>query len=400
MLGRMCGKQKNIGWRVVSLFGVVLVGCSTTTDIPRDPTESPHSSSITRSEVAAATFSGVLDAPFTLRNGRFEGEPYVDGAASRPVVMIRPGSIVLQDLDGDGFDEAAAVLVVNTGGSGTFFYLSVVANKDGIAQGVAVASLGDRTKLQHISVDGRRIMLESLEHGAGDPMCCPTETWRREWLWTDDGLTSTSAELLGKSGGTERLRGHLVWGHEMRSFTECETGRTAWVYESESVGLAEMAESLASEPYQALFVEIVGKWVPKSENGFAADFAETLSVQRLLRAEREGFGCNENLADIEYRARGNEPSWRLDLRPDSLSFSSINNGEMLFPAPEVTITENGLIISGTSGKDIIEVAIIAGRCIDTMSGSLYSFTTTISTTDQSLSGCALAGPAIKYPDDQ
>lgn len=217
---------------------------------------------------------------------------------------------------------------------------------------------------------------------------------------SDDSLISTSARLLGKVDDSERLRGHLVWGHEMRSFTECETGRTAWVYESAGVGLSEVVASLEAGPYQPLFVEIVGEWMPESEDGFAADFTETLLVRSLLRAEREGFACSENLTDVIYRARGNEPAWKLDLRHDNLSFASMGSGEVLFPTPEVAITDSGLAISGKSGQDTIEVEITAGRCIDTMSGSIYSFTTTITTPDQRYSGCAVAGPETAYPADQ
>lgn len=372
-----------------------LAGCSTTIDAPQKAARATDLSGITKSEVTGATFAGVLDAPFTLEDGRFEGAPYVKGTASRPVAILLTDLIVLHDLDGDGIDEAVAVLAVNTGGSGLFFYLSVVASRDGIAQSIAVAPLGDRTKQLQITVDGRRILLNSLEHGSGDPMCCPTQTWRREWLWADEGLTSTSASLLSRMEDTERLRGHLVWGHEMRSFTECETGRTAWVYELAGVDLGEVTEGLTTEPYQPLFVEIVGKWMPKSEHGFAAAFDETLSVQRLLRAEREGLACREDLADIVYRARGNEPSWKLDVRNDSLSFSRLDNGEVLFSAPEIAIGDGGLVISGESGKEMIEVVIAAGRCTDTMSGSIYAFTITITTPDQHLSGCAVAGPETK-----
>ncbi len=214
---------------------------------------------------------------------------------------------------------------------------------------------------------------------------------------SEEGLAATATRLESKEGGAERLRGHLVWGHEMRSFTECETGRTAWVYELAGVDLGEVTEGFGNELYQPLFVELVGKWMPGSADGFAADFNETLSVQSLLRAEREGFGCKENLENIVYRARGNEPSWKLDLRNDSLSLARFGSDEILWSAPEVATKEGGLVITGESGKEVIEVVIAAGHCTDTMSGSVYAFTTTITMAGQHFSGCAVAGPDTEYP---
>ena len=40
----------------------------------------------------------------TLTDGLFEGEPYVEGDASRPTVEYMPGSARYGDLDGDGVD--------------------------------------------------------------------------------------------------------------------------------------------------------------------------------------------------------------------------------------------------------------------------------------------------------
>ena len=83
----------------------------------------------TPSELAHATYSGVMNEPVTLISGRWEGEPYVDGGASRPAVGLVEHFILPGDLNGDGLDEAVTLLWESSGGSGNRLYLAVVARQ-------------------------------------------------------------------------------------------------------------------------------------------------------------------------------------------------------------------------------------------------------------------------------
>ena len=48
-----------------------------------------------------ATYSGIYDDPITLTEGIYEGEPFVEGDASRPTVEYIQGAERYSDLDGD-----------------------------------------------------------------------------------------------------------------------------------------------------------------------------------------------------------------------------------------------------------------------------------------------------------
>ena len=67
------------------------------------------------------------------------------------------------------------------------------------------------------------------------------------------------------------LRGELVWGHEVRSFTECGSTQALWFVDEAGGEIQRIHQELASEPYQALFFEIRGRRGPRLEAGFAAD---------------------------------------------------------------------------------------------------------------------------------
>jgi hypothetical protein len=78
------------------------------------------------------------------------------------------------DLDGDGQPDAATVLVTQPGGSGSFYYLVAMLDRDGSPVQGAIALLGDRVKMQGVSVVDGQIRVRMLTQGPGDPMVNPT----------------------------------------------------------------------------------------------------------------------------------------------------------------------------------------------------------------------------------
>lgn len=126
-----------------------------------------------------ATYQGISDQPVTLIGGRFEGPPFEEGGASRPVITMLAEQIALGDLNGDEGEEAAVVLASNSGGSGTFVYLSAVESAGGGLVNAATTLLGDRVQVSALTIEDGQILVTLLSHGAADPACCPTlETTR------------------------------------------------------------------------------------------------------------------------------------------------------------------------------------------------------------------------------
>ena len=80
------------------------------------------------------------------------------------------------DLDGDGTGDAVAILVEATGGTGSFYYLFALLNRDGKpVQAGEPEWLGDRSVIQRVSIDRKGIVsVRYITHGDNDPSCCPT----------------------------------------------------------------------------------------------------------------------------------------------------------------------------------------------------------------------------------
>ncbi|MCX7840715.1 MAG: DPP IV N-terminal domain-containing protein, partial [Anaerolineae bacterium] len=94
-------------------------------------------------------------------------------------------------LNGDGLMDAAVILTVNSGGSGTFYNLYGVLNDKGAPKPTFPEMLGDRIKLKSVTIQGGEISVNFLTQGPKDPMTNPTLDTTRKFKVQDDKLVST-----------------------------------------------------------------------------------------------------------------------------------------------------------------------------------------------------------------
>jgi hypothetical protein len=78
------------------------------------------------------------------------------------------------DLDNDGKEDAVVIIYSTGGGSGLFYELAVMMNKDGIPHHLTSEYLGDRVKVNSIAIRDGIITLDMIIHDVGDAACCPT----------------------------------------------------------------------------------------------------------------------------------------------------------------------------------------------------------------------------------
>jgi hypothetical protein len=105
-----------------------------------------------------------------------------------PVTVRLLDAVAIGDLDGDGATDAAAVLVVSPGGSGTFFHLAPVLNRGGRPVNDVTAFLGDRVQLLGVAINPGAIVVDLVTQGPGDPQCCPTRREERRYRFADGRL--------------------------------------------------------------------------------------------------------------------------------------------------------------------------------------------------------------------
>ncbi|NHZ73273.1 MAG: META domain-containing protein [Nitrospirae bacterium] len=143
-------------------------------------------------EIANATISGIYDEPVQLQGGKYEGEPFDPDGASRPTVGLVEDFLLTGDLDGDGAEEAVAMLWESSGGSGTFTYLAAMGYDGSDLANISTAEIGDRVQLRDARISGDRIELDVVQAGPEDAGCCPGEMVTL--AWTLDGNTLKPVE--------------------------------------------------------------------------------------------------------------------------------------------------------------------------------------------------------------
>jgi heat shock protein HslJ len=144
----------------------------------------------TLEELKEATYRGIelAQGDVTLSKGRWKGRQASEGDVSRPEVNLVGDLRVTGDLDGDGQEEAAVLLSVTTGGSGSFTYLAVMGRKNGKPLNLGTAPLGDRVQVRGMKIEEGRLFVDLVQPGPGDAACCPGDLATRGWILQGEEL--------------------------------------------------------------------------------------------------------------------------------------------------------------------------------------------------------------------
>ncbi|MBE2223256.1 MAG: META domain-containing protein [Anaerolineae bacterium] len=142
--------------------------------------------------VENATFNNLAGggmAPVTLSNGIYQ-EAIPDSAASMNTSLLDKAAFGQID----GQPAAAVTLATNNGGSGTYIDLAVVTFADGAATNVATIMLGDRVQVNSVEIsESGIIVVDMVEAGEGDPLCCPTQHVINLYALQDGELVEVSS---------------------------------------------------------------------------------------------------------------------------------------------------------------------------------------------------------------
>ncbi|MEZ4707572.1 MAG: META domain-containing protein [Caldilineaceae bacterium] len=164
---------------------------------PTEPAEADSADNMLSAQALMnATYSGIYDDPVALTDGNYEGEPYVAGGASRPMVRYIPGAERYGDLDGDGVDDAVVFLVESGGGSGSFVYVAAQLNQDGQPVDAGAIMVEDRTQVRSVSIENGQIAVEFTTAGPGDGACCPSHLTHKTYALQDGQLAEVAGEQM------------------------------------------------------------------------------------------------------------------------------------------------------------------------------------------------------------
>jgi len=136
----------------------------------------------------------------TLTNG-----VYQEGSGAEIYSVSMTGAIAFGDLNGDGLEDAATILVENGGEPGQFESVVVMLNQSGVPAQAGVAQLGDRVQINSLAIQEGRVLLDMLVQGPNDAMCCPTQPVTQSYQLFANGLFLLHATSKTPSGAERTI---------------------------------------------------------------------------------------------------------------------------------------------------------------------------------------------------
>lgn len=176
----------------------------------------PAQSQVTPSQDSAYTIPAPLtldllkNAEYPAQNGtvlaKLVDGKYETGSGTNYLSVSMLEQVAFGDLNSDGSQDAAIILVENYGGTGRFEYLVPVFNNSGSALPSSGLFLGDRVAINSMEIADGRIRLEMLVHGPNDPICCPSQPMTQSFkFYWGPGLIQVHATSSTPSGDVREI---------------------------------------------------------------------------------------------------------------------------------------------------------------------------------------------------
>lgn len=111
---------------------------------------------------------GIEGQQVALVNGKAEIQAAPGSATQITTTLL--GKPVIGDINGDSKPDAAIILVQDSGGSGTFYYIAADITTSTGSQGTNAVLLGDRIAFQNIFIQNGQIVVNYADRQPGQPM--------------------------------------------------------------------------------------------------------------------------------------------------------------------------------------------------------------------------------------
>ncbi|MFH0806133.1 MAG: Gmad2 immunoglobulin-like domain-containing protein [Candidatus Brennerbacteria bacterium] len=120
----------------------------------------------------------------------------VNGSASQPIAGESASMFEVQtfeapergDLDFDGDEDAALLLVVNSGGTGTFYYVVAAVNDNGTTKGTNAILLGDRIAPQTMEIKNGVVIANYADRAPDEPFTARPSVGVSKYLSVQGGV--------------------------------------------------------------------------------------------------------------------------------------------------------------------------------------------------------------------
>ena len=254
-----------------------------------------HATGPSAADPLNATYT-IEDRTLPLTDGLYNAAA-APGSATRVMAEVF-GRPLFVDLDQDGDEDAVVVILYDSGGSGTFYYIAAAINQNGSYSGTPGYLLGDRIIAQAVEYSNGVLTAHYLDRRPGEPMSAQP-TVRTELL-----LRLTGGKLIPVASHTAEeqvLEGWVTIGHEVQSFLSCSEKTEYWLL-GISPALHQIAAAYSNafsreKPYTPLFMSLAGHIAPAPPDSFGADYRAGFYATRLVQVRPAG-NCRDEFVVV------------------------------------------------------------------------------------------------------
>ena len=254
----------------------------------------------------------IEDQPIALTEGRCE-TACLPGAVARATTEVF-GSPAYGDLDGDGDEDAALLLVHDPGGSGTFYYVAAALQEPGGYRGTAGVLLGDRILPRDLHIKNGVLRADYLDRRAEEPMAAAPSVDQSRYLVCEEGELAKLPPLHAEEKVVE---GWVSLGREGSFIIVCaENGELRLLGNSPVLPdiLAAYRDALpAARPGTPLFMVLIGRPAEQPSSGRGPAYPGNFLATRLLRTWPRG-NCRSEHIVVESPVPGSSISSPLVVR--------------------------------------------------------------------------------------
>lgn len=190
------------------------------------------------------------------------------------------------------------------------------------------------------------------------------------------------------------FRGHLIYGHEVRSITLCDNSKELWVIDQTEGAMKRISNEIGRPPYTPIFIEAYGRVSDVPADGFGTDYEGAIILTAITHASRieDSWGCREKYDEFIFKGQGNEPGWTCLITKTGIKFSSINlEHPIIFPAPHPSHHGDATVFKSETENHALKVFINETLCRGTMADEIFGWQMELTLDGTTYRGCAKRG---------
>lgn len=187
-------------------------------------------------------------------------------------------------------------------------------------------------------------------------------------------------------------RGMITLEGQQGTFRPCGSTTDLWVIDQSDGSFREVAS--IAEPNDALYVEARGERTAlPADMPAAGGYSGAFVMEQILYAgaPTPTGGCDAPAPGFIVRARGNEPSWAIEVTGEKMEWTQDKGEAITIDSPREADTEGAVSYEGRNSQHDLQLIIDAQPCRDPTTEEYFAYSARAQLDGMEFKGCARVG---------